>query len=77
MPTFPRGHAHRTTHAQNARLIATLTHDVAALANPLGLIMRHTAADELTLRGIPAIGPGCPGRIAGTRPDTILDRASA
>lgn len=74
MPTFPRGHAHRRTHARNAQLLATLHPDqLAQLANPTGMIMRHTAADELTLRGIPAIGPGCPGRIAGTRPDRITD----
>lgn len=77
MPTFPKGHANTRTHTDNARLIAALNQDLAAAANPTGMIMRHTASDELTLRGIPAIGPGCPGRIAGTRPDAITDQAAA
>lgn len=76
MPTFPKGHAHRKTHADNARLIAALNADIVTATNLTGMIMRHTASDELTLRGIPAIGPGCPGRIRGTRPDQITDRAA-
>lgn len=31
---------------------------------------RSAAADPARLRGIPAIGPNCPGAQPGTRPDT-------
>ena len=33
------------------------------------LTMRHTAADTLTLRGIPAVGRSVAGHIAGTQPE--------
>jgi hypothetical protein len=37
----------------------------------------HTAADSKTLRGIPAIGRGVAGVIAGTQPESVVtSRAS-
>lgn len=32
----------------------------------------HTAADTRTLRGIPAVGRGVAGVIAGTQPESVL-----
>lgn len=69
MPTFPRGFWTGQTHARNTQLRRSL--------------QRHTQTSPGTitwliepgnLRGIPAIGRNCPGRIAGTRPDAITDR---
>lgn len=45
--------------------IAATAHDLAP---------RSAAGDEQRLRNIPALGPGCPGAIPGTRPDHAITR---
>lgn len=45
------------------QLVATAAHDLAP---------RSAAGDEQRLRNIPALGPGCPGAIPGTRPDHAI-----
>ena len=59
-------------HARNAAIIAKLSPDTDQhFTRPT----RTTdAADERTLRGIPAIGRGVAGVSPGTRPDAITNR---
>lgn len=59
-------------HQRNAKLIAKLSPDTdTTFERP----RRATdAADERTLRGIPAIGRGVAGVSPGTRPDAITNR---
>lgn len=58
------------SHARNARLIAKLSESASgSFTRP----MRHTAADAVTLRGIPAVGHGVGGAIAGSRPDGWIE----
>ena len=72
MPTFPLYDipylrtTRERTHAAHQRAITADTPTIP-------IRMQHTAADGLSLRGIPAVGRDCPGRIAGTRPDQICD----
>ncbi len=68
MPTFPRGTSSRTVWTHNQTIIATSTKPTATTSP--GQLHYHTPADNLTLRGIPAIGRGVAGHIPGTRPDT-------
>lgn len=54
-------------HVQQAKVLAEVARDSSAtLARPA---RAADAADSRTLRGIPAVGRGCPGRIAGTDPE--------
>lgn len=76
MATFSL-HARRALEAaRNAKLIAKLSREDGA---PVFERPRHAVdgGDERTLRGIPAIGRGVGGAIAGTRPDSrvIADRS--
>jgi hypothetical protein len=58
-------------HDRNAELIATLSRDTGTpIVRPSVLY----APDPMDVRGIPAVGRNCPGRINGTRPDAICDR---
>ena len=58
-------------NARNAELIASLSRDTSSSA----VVERvRYAPDPADMRGIPAIGLNCPGRINGTRPDAICDR---
>jgi hypothetical protein len=59
-------------HARNAKLIAKLAPDTEAKFNRPR--RQADAADERTLRGIPAIGRGVAGVSPGTRPDAITNR---
>jgi hypothetical protein len=55
----------------NAKLIAGLCAETgSSLVEERGRRFYSTAGDERTLRGIPAIGRGCPGRIHGSMPGT-------
>lgn len=72
MATFSL-HARRAEEAaRNAKLIASLAlqPDTPKFARPAS---QADAADSRTLRGIPAIGRGCPGRIQGTNPGENLE----
>lgn len=67
MATFSL-HARRALEAaRNAKLIATLAREdgVPVFERPWHAV---DAGDERTLRGIPAIGRGLGGAVAGTRP---------
>ena len=55
---------------QLARLDPFATVD--ALEAPVTAAGGTAAGDERRLRGIPAVGRGCAGAIAGTRPDSAL-----
>lgn len=76
MPTFPRGYHNYVTNLNNAKLLEQLAREQnASLKTERNRIRgQHTAADSLTLRGIPAIGRGVAGVIPGLRPDTITDK---
>ncbi len=70
MPTFPRGHWTAKATAHNARVLQDI--DRRSTQTATGKITWIVdASDEHTLRGIPAIGRNCPGRIAGTDPGQI------
>lgn len=71
MSTFPRGHSARQQLERNRKIIEKINGDLKTK-----LIVRGaTAADGITLRGIPAVGRGVTGAITGTRPDAITDAA--
>lgn len=74
MPTFP---IHQIPYIRRyedrvraARAIASSTTGDTAEPMPRS----HTAADNLTLRGIPAVGRGVSGHIAGTQPESVATR---
>lgn len=73
MPTFALGYWTHRTHTANNNLRRTLTRDTIQ-TSPGTITWIITAGDELTLRGIPAIGRGVQGAIRHTRPDAIGDR---
>jgi hypothetical protein len=74
MPTFPRGFVNHQTNVANAEMLERLARDTGQNVKASLARFTFSAGDEHTLRGIPAIGRGCPGRMAGTRPDAICDR---
>jgi hypothetical protein len=78
MPTFPRGYINRRTNQANAHLLEQLDRKETVSTPTQNTIVRftYTAADYLTLRGIPAVGEGVSGAIPGTRPDTRSDQAA-
>jgi hypothetical protein len=78
MPTFPRGYMNYHTHQANARMLEQLDRQetVSVATQSATVVYTYTAADYLTLRGIPAIGEGVQGAIPGTRPDTRTDQAA-
>jgi hypothetical protein len=69
LATFAKGHANKRTHADNAALIRKLQPDNETTTRPGVVTFTYSAADWITLRGVPAIGIGVQGAIAGTRPD--------
>jgi hypothetical protein len=72
MATFPLALANLELHAKNAKLIASLSIETGKpLARPTTVAF---APDPMDVRGIPAVGRNCPGRINGTRPDAVCDR---
>jgi hypothetical protein len=67
LPRFLQAHQHQREHA------TALTRTI--IDNTLDLrdrIIICDPSDNLTLRGIPAIGRGVAGVIAGTQPETAL-----
>jgi hypothetical protein len=68
MATFTRGHWTRQTHTFNEPLRRSLERPIAT--TPGAIQFTYSAADWITLRGIPAIGPNVGGAIPGTRPDS-------
>jgi hypothetical protein len=62
-----RGHWALKTQAANTRLLESLNRQQVQ-TSPGQITWIVTAGDELTLRGIPAIGRGVQGAIAGTNP---------
>lgn len=73
MATFPRGHWADKTTTHNNDLKASLTRQTIQ-TNHGKITWIVTAGDEATLRGIPAIGRGVQGAIAGTNPSRIGDQ---
>ena len=69
LPRFLETHADRIHHAKKLERIARQTGNAIEPKTSA-----HTAADSLTLRGIPAIGRGVAGVIPGMRPDAITNR---
>jgi hypothetical protein len=72
MPTFalPRFMETEATRVEHAR---QLERAVRASGGDLKVKRSaHTAADSKTLRGIPAVGRGVAGVIAGTQPETVV-----
>lgn len=67
MATFPRGHAAYLMRCENAVKIAEAARETGgSLAVARG---SHTAADSVTLRGIPAVGRGVAGVMRFTQPE--------
>lgn len=66
----------RTTRerAQAAKALAQAATDTGRNIQTERIRMAHTAADSITLRGIPAVGRSVSGAIHGTRPDSICNR---
>ena len=77
MPTIHRGqhsslparHQTYTERVAHARALATTIADTNSSINA-----STTAADSLTLRGIPSIGRGVAGHIHGTQPEATVTR---
>ncbi len=70
LPRFVEGHLERLQHG---RILEQIVRETGATVKP----RRHseTAADSLTLRGIPAIGRGVAGVIVGTQPESVVASA--
>jgi hypothetical protein len=71
VPTFPRGFTAYQEHVRNARLIAQLAREQGGdiRAERASSASSSTPADSISLRGIPAVGPGwAGGAIRATRP---------
>jgi hypothetical protein len=69
LPRFMETHASRLAHAKQ---LAAVVRETDADLNTIR--QQHTAADSLTLRGIPAIGRGVAGVSPGTNPESIVHR---
>jgi hypothetical protein len=67
LPRFLETHATRADHARKLERVVRESG-----GNMRELKLAHTAADGRTLRGIPAIGRGVSGCIAGTNPAAVL-----
>jgi hypothetical protein len=78
MPTFPRGYINYHTNQANQRMLEQLDRQetVSVATQTATVVYTYTAADYLTLRGIPAIGEGVQGAMKDTRPDTRTDEAA-
>lgn len=70
MPTFPRGFANYRVHVENAKLLEKIARESGGdVAKERSAGFAHTAADALTLRGIPAVGRSVSGVILGSQPE--------
>lgn len=72
MPEFPRGFSAYQSNVRNAQLIARLARETGGNVREARPVA--SPADELTLRGIPAIGRGVQGVIRGTQPESEATR---
>lgn len=73
MATFARGYWTRKAHTTNEPLRKSLRGSDSDTPSAVARVTWITdAADSRTLRGIPAIGRNCPGRIAGTDPQQAV-----
>jgi hypothetical protein len=59
--------------ARNAKLLATLARETGAALPPRQAPGATAGGDTRALRGIPAIGRGVTGAIAGTRPEQVRE----
>lgn len=77
MPTIHRGQ-HSSLPARHIRYAERVAHARAlagaAIDTSSSISASTTAADSLTLRGIPAIGHGVAGHIPGTQPESAAIR---
>jgi hypothetical protein len=72
MPTFPKGFWTAKVATRNESVVNHhRRHQIQTIQGKVTWIM-----DPTDLRGIPAIGRGVPGRIAGTNPEDITNRDS-
>lgn len=70
MPTFPKGFANYRVHVKNAQLLERVAREAGGdVAKERSAGYAHTAADALSLRGIPAVGRSVSGVILGTQPE--------
>jgi len=76
MPSFPLPRFLETevTRVEHARQLERVAREVGG--DVRATRPAHTAADTRTLRGIPAVGRGVAGVIAGTQPEAVLVSAS-
>jgi hypothetical protein len=73
MATFPIAHRNYLMRIDSAKkLTRVLRSTGATIADARA--NSHTAADGITLRGIPAIGLGVAGHIPGTQPESAATR---
>jgi hypothetical protein len=70
MATFARGHWTQKTTLHNEAVQRSITRESHQTSTGK-VTWIITAGDELTLRGIPAIGRGVPGVIRGTNPGNV------
>jgi hypothetical protein len=69
LPRYLENYQRRVEHARGlAQIVDDATEDLPDVKST------HTAADWLTLRGLPAVGRGVGGAIRGTRPGGNLFR---
>lgn len=66
----------RTTQdrIQAAQTLAQIARQTGGNIQAERIRMAHTAADAITLRGIPAAGHSVGGAIHGTRPESVCER---
>jgi len=74
MATFPKGHSAYLMRCENASKIARAARETGASLVVAKKQMRHTAADAITLRGIPAVGRGVAGVMFRTQPEAEATR---
>ena len=72
MPTFPRGYWLQKTRLHNEAIQRSINRNTIQ-TSPGTVTWIVDAGDELTLRGIPAIGRGVAGAIRGTNPANVQD----
>jgi len=73
VPEFPRGFSNRQAHIRNAVLLERLARETGGDMRAEATLPA-TPADAVTLRGIPAVGRGVSGVIAGTQPEQEVSR---
>jgi hypothetical protein len=72
--TFPKGHNAYLMRCENAEKIASAARETGGSLVVEKRLMMHTAADAISLRGIPAVGRGVAGVIFGTQPESAATR---